>query len=114
MTSRRNVLIRSITGLCGDIAVAVTVASACSWIIQYATLGLFLTFLVWMLGLLISLAISQLVVHPIVDALLSNRKLDAALGVVGSFGDTVNATGSKAVGGVVDFAKSTLSRMRTA
>ena len=49
-TSRRNVFIRSITGLCGDIAVGFAMASACVWIIEAASLGLFLSFLLWLIA----------------------------------------------------------------
>jgi hypothetical protein len=94
-TSRRNVFIRSIAGLCGDIAVAVALSSACLWIIEAASLGLFLSFLLWLLATLASLALSQLVVHPAVKLLQSDRKLDAGLVAVASFADGVNAAGSE-------------------
>ena len=106
-TSRRNVFIRSITGLCGDIAVGFAMASACVWIIEAASLGLFLSFLLWLLATLASLALSQLVVHPTVKLLLSDRKLDAGLTVVAGFADAVNAAG----GDLVALAESTWSRM---
>ena len=106
-TSRRNVLIRSITGLCGDIAVGVAMASACVWIIQAASLGLFLSFLLWLLAMLASLALSQLVVHPAVTLLLSDRKLDAGLVAVAGLADSVNAVSSE----LVAMATSRWSRM---
>jgi hypothetical protein len=79
MQSHRNVLIRSVAGLSGDIAAGLVVVSACAWLIQYAALGLFLSFLLWLLGALIALAVSQRIVHPAVKLLLSDRKLDAAI-----------------------------------
>lgn len=106
-TTRRNVLIRSITGLCGDIAVGVAMASACVWIIEAASLGLFLSFLLWLLAALASLALSQLVLHPAVSLLLSDRKLDAGLEAVVGLAEGVNTTGSQLLG----LAKSSWSRM---
>ena len=86
-TTRRNVLIRSITGLCGDVAVSVAIASTCVWIIDAASLGFFLSFLLWLLSALASLALSQLVVHPAITAMLSDRKLDTALERVADVGE---------------------------
>lgn len=54
-------------------------AAACVWLIEAATLGLFLSFLVWLIGSLLALALSQFVVHPAVAVLLSDRKLDQVL-----------------------------------
>lgn len=105
-TTRRNVLIRSITGLCGDIAVSVAIASTCIWIIEAASLGFFLSFLLWLLSALASLALSQMVVHPAVTALLSDRKLDAGLERVAGVADAVNKTGAQLMG----LAKSTWAR----
>lgn len=79
MSSRRNVLIRSVTAVCGDIATGVAVASVAVWIIETATLGLFLSFLVWLLAAIAALALSQYVVHPALSVILSDRKLDVAV-----------------------------------
>ena len=76
MTARHNLLVRSIATLTGDIAIGFAVASACVWIIQYAALGLFLSFLLWLLAIVIALAISQYALHPAAAVLLSDRKLD--------------------------------------
>ena len=76
MTARHNLLVRSITTLTGDIAIGFAMASACAWIIQYAALGLFLSFLLWLLAIVIALAISQYALHPAAAVLLSDRKLD--------------------------------------
>ena len=105
-TTRRNVLIRSIAGLCGDIAVGVAVASVCVWIIEAAALGLFLSFLLWLLTAMASLALSQLVVHPTVTLLLSDRKLDAGMEAVAGLADGVNNAGGQLMG----LAKSSWSR----
>lgn len=81
MPTRRTVLIRTVASVAGDIAAAVAIASACAWFIEYAALGVFLSFLLWMLGALLSLAFSQYVVHPAVNALVCDRKFDAAVDV---------------------------------
>ena len=78
-TSRRNVLIRTISTIAGDIATGLAVASACIWIIETAALGLFLSFLIWLIGTLLALALSQYVVHPALTVLLSDHKLDIAV-----------------------------------
>ena len=87
-TSRRNVIIRTIATVAGDIAAGLAVASACIWIIESAALGLFLSFLVWLIGTLLALALSQYVVHPALTVLLSDAKLDLAV-------DAVTALGSR-------------------
>ena len=79
MTSRRNILIRTVAAVSGDIATGVAVAASCIWLIESAALGLFLSFLVWLLGALIALALSQYVVHPAVAVLLSSHKLDVGV-----------------------------------
>lgn len=79
MTSRRNILIRTVAAVAGDIATGVAVAAACIWLIEAATLGVFLSFMVWLLGALIALALSQYVVHPTVAIVLSSRKLDVGI-----------------------------------
>jgi hypothetical protein len=113
-TSRRNVIIRSVASLAGDIAVGVTVANVCIWAIQAATLGLFLSFLVWLVGALLSLALSQFVVHPAVKVLLSDRKLDAGLDALSGLAFGLDTLGGEAVDGAMRFAKSAWSRMRPA
>ena len=77
--SNRNILIRTVATIAGDITVGVTVASACVWIIEAAALGLFLSFLLWLIGAIVSLALSQYVVHPALTVLLSDHKLDVAV-----------------------------------
>ena len=86
-TSRRNVIIRTVTTVAGDIATGVAVASACIWIIESAALGLFLSFLIWLIGTLLALALSQYVVHPALTTLLSDSKLDLAVEAVTLLGN---------------------------
>ncbi len=77
--SNRNILIRTVATIAGDITVGVAIASACVWIIEAAALGLFLSFLLWLIGAIVSLALSQYVVHPALTVLLSDHKLDVAV-----------------------------------
>lgn len=88
MTSRRNVFIRAVATVAGDLAVGFAVASVCTWVIQVAALGTFLSFLLWLLALVAYLAFSQYVLHPVVAAALCDRKLDAGIAVSA---DTVRA-----------------------
>lgn len=76
---RRNALIRTVIALGGDVAAAIAMASVCVWLIEVAALGLFLSFLLWLATSIATLAFSQKVVHPTVQALLSDRKLDDAV-----------------------------------
>ena len=93
MTSRRNVLIRTVATVVGDIAVAMAFASACIWLIEFATLGLFLSFLVWLIAALLAMAASQYLVHPTVTLLLSDRKLDRAIEAMSSMTELVSKSG---------------------
>lgn len=79
MFSRRNFLIRSIATLAGDFSVGFTVGLACTWVIQSAALGLFLSFLAWLLAIILALAVSQHLVHPAANLLLCDRKLDRGI-----------------------------------
>ena len=81
MNARRNFLIRSIATVTGDIAIGYAMASACIWIIQYAALSAFISFMLWLLTIVLSLAISQYALHPALTVLLSDRKLDRGLAV---------------------------------
>ena len=80
--SRRNNIVRAVASVAGDIATGVAVAAGCVWLIEAASLGLFLSFLAWLVGALIALALSQYVVHPAVNAVLCNHKLDAAVDAI--------------------------------
>lgn len=86
-TSRRNVIIRTVSTIAGDIATGLAVASACVWIIESAALGLFLSFLLWLIGTLLALALSQYVVHPALTVMLSDSKLDLAVDAVTLLGN---------------------------
>ena len=89
MSSRRNTLIRTVAAVSGDIATGIAMAAACVWLIEAAALGLFLSFLLWLLGTLIALAFSQYVVHPAVAVVLSNRKLNLAIETLSGLADQV-------------------------
>lgn len=89
MSSRRNTLIRTVAAVSGDIATGIAMAAACVWLIEAAALGLFLSFLLWLLGTLIALAFSQYVVHPTCRTLLSDQKLDLAVEALSGLADQV-------------------------
>ena len=93
MSSRRNTLIRTVAAVSGDIATGIAMAAACVWLIEAAALGLFLSFLLWLLGALIALAFSQYVVHPTVAVMLSNRKLDASINAISGMADQATLVG---------------------
>ena len=75
MSSRRNTVIRTVAALCGDIAVGVALATACGWVIEAAALGLFLSFLLWLVGTLLALAIR----------ITGNNRFTATIAVLGIF-----------------------------
>jgi len=79
MHSQRNTLLRSVAGLTGDVAIGIAIASACLWLIEFAALGMFLSFLLWLLGTIVALALSQYILHPTIKLLLADRKLDSAI-----------------------------------
>ena len=118
MSSRRNTLIRTVAALCGDIAVGVGLAIACAWIVEVAALGLFLSFLLWLVGTLLALALSQYLVHPAVQLVLSDRKLDAACKALASLTNAAQNTGPQVSEGVMNFGRksweSVTERMRKA
>lgn len=95
MSSRRNTLIRTVAAVSGDIATGIVVAAACVWLIESAALGLFLSFLLWLLGTLIALAFSQYVVHPAAAILLSSRKLDVGLEALSGLADQATLVGTQ-------------------
>jgi len=79
--SRYTFFIRAVATIAGDITIGYAMASAWVWVIQSAALGLFLSFLIWLLAIVASLAMSQHILHPAVAVLLSDRKLDQSLAV---------------------------------
>ena len=90
MSSRRNIIIRTVAAVAGDIATGIAVASACIWIIETAALGLFLSFLIWLLGTIAALALSQFVLHPVLEVALSDSKLDLAVDAVTGLADRIS------------------------
>ncbi|NMM13188.1 MAG: hypothetical protein HHJ17_06575 [Rhodoferax sp.] len=85
--SRRNILIRSVATITGDIATGIAVASVALWVIETAALGVFLSFLVWLLAAIAALALSQYVLHPALSVVLSDQKLDLAVAAVSGLAD---------------------------
>jgi hypothetical protein len=79
--TRRNFLIRSVATITGDIAIGYAMASACIWVIQYAALSAFISFMLWLLTIFLSLAISQYALHPAMTVLLSDHKLDMSIAI---------------------------------
>ena len=84
--TRRNAIVRTVATLCGDLTVGFAVASVALWVIEAAALGLFLSFLTWLIGALLALAFSQFVLHPAMAVVLSDRKLDLAVDAVSGLG----------------------------
>ncbi len=64
MSARINIFIRAVASVTGDITIGYAMASACIWVIQAAALGIFLSFLLWLLTIIASLAFSQHALHP--------------------------------------------------
>lgn len=79
MSARSNFVIRSLVTLTGDITVGYAIAAACVWVIQSASLGIFLSFLLWLLAIVLSLAVSQNALHPFASFILSDRKLNRGI-----------------------------------
>ena len=90
-------VIRSMVSLAGDLGAGIAVAATCSWVIETATLGLFLSFLIWLLGLIVSLALSQHVVHPTVRFVLADDKFDRGLNTASALFDHLNTPAAQAV-----------------
>lgn len=109
MSSRRNTLIRTVAAVCGDIAVGVALASACVWLIEAATLGLFLSFLAWLLAVILSLALSQYLVHPLCTAVLSDRKLDLAVEALSGLSEVATEAGAEMFDGLGRYARSVMT-----
>lgn len=93
MTSRRNVLIRTSASAIGDIAAGAAIASACIWLIETAALGLFLSFLVWLIGAFLYRAVSQRLVHPTVATVLTSNRLDRGMNALASRADQTMLAG---------------------
>ncbi|MFO1199047.1 MAG: hypothetical protein U1E86_18975 [Burkholderiaceae bacterium] len=91
--SRHGVIVRLVASLTGDVTVGIGVASACGWLISAAGFGFFMSFLSWLAAALFALAISQYLVHPAAEFLLSDRKLDQALDAITGVGNALRITG---------------------
>ena len=104
-TSRRNVIVRCLTSMTGDIALGVAVASGCVWIIEAASLGIFLSFMVWLVATLAALAFSQLVLHPAINMLLSDRKFDGTIDTIIDVVQGFDAIGGEAVHSATRYVK---------
>jgi len=81
MNTRRNFFIRAVATVTGDVAIGYAMASACVWVIQYAALSVFLSFMLWLLAIVMALAFSQYALHPALTVLLSDKKLDRGLAI---------------------------------
>ena len=94
--ARRRALIRSVAALTGDVVVAATLAAAVTWLLNTATLSIFLSFLAWLVAALVWLIASQYVVYPAVGFLFSDSKLEAAAEAMGSLRGVFGAASSAA------------------
>lgn len=79
MNDRKKILFRTLAALTGDMLIGITISGACLWLINVASLGLFLAFLLWLVAIVVSMALSQYVVHPTVHFVLSDHKLDEVI-----------------------------------
>ena len=93
MNSRHSFWVRSIGGVAGDYAVGYALASACVWIIQTASLGLFMSFLLWIVAALLALAMSQYLVRPAISFALADDKLDRGIAVLSGLADAAQSLG---------------------
>lgn len=96
MNDRQRVFIRTASALAGDIAVGLLFASVCVWIINFAALGIFLSFLLWLLGAILAMAVSEYLIHPTVAFLLSDKKLEETLRRAHGLTDVFMQVGSRA------------------
>lgn len=74
----RFALIRGSVGLVAGASIGLAFANACIYIVTAASLGLFLSFLVWLLGMLATLAAS-LFASNVITSVVTNERIDAAL-----------------------------------
>jgi hypothetical protein len=84
VSPRTKFFVHAVATVTGDFTAGFAVAAGCVWIVEVAGFGLFVTFLAWLIGLIVALALSQFVVHPVAAVLLSDRKLDHATAMVAS------------------------------
>lgn len=93
MNDRKKALIRTLAALTGDLLIGFAIASVCLWIIHAASLGLFLAFLVWLIAAVAGMALSQYVIHPTVQFVLSDKKLDEVIRASQGMGEAVMRAG---------------------
>lgn len=72
----RNTLIRLAVSYVAGAALGLAFANACTWVITTASLGLFLSFLVWLLGALMLVGTCFTANALVLDA-LTDRRIDA-------------------------------------
>jgi heme/copper-type cytochrome/quinol oxidase subunit 4 len=100
MNHRNQTLYRTVATLTGDITIGLLFSSICIWIINFAALGIFLSFLAWLIVTILAMAASQYLIHPTVNFLLSDRKLESAVqkvhGLTGVFIQVGHAAAEKA------------------
>ena len=87
---RRNFWIRAVAGITGDFCIGLAMGSACVWIIQAAPLGLFLSFVLWVLAVALALSFSQHVLYPFLGFALSDRKLNHGMDALASLVERVS------------------------
>lgn len=109
MNDRQRIFIRTVSALAGDIAVGLLFASACVWIINFAALGIFLSFLLWLLGAILTMAASEYLIHPTVAFLLSDKKLEETLRRAHGLTDVFMQFGYRAAEAMADKAASAAS-----
>ena len=101
MNHRNQTLYRTVATLTGDITIGLLFSSICIWIINVAALGIFLSFLAWLIAAILAMAASQYLIHPTVNFLLCDRKLERVVqkthGLAGVFIKVGNAAAEKAL-----------------
>lgn len=73
----RNSIIRGLIGALGGAALALAFTEACAWVCVTASLGTFLTFLVWLLGFVLTLGLAWGLGNA-VQRTLSDDRINAA------------------------------------
>lgn len=77
----RNTIIRMVGGAIGGSAWGYALAAAAHWVIAYAALGIFLTFIVWLIAVALLFAGSYCIADT-VTRVLSDAVIDGTLGKV--------------------------------
>lgn len=66
----RNQLLRTVLSILGGVSLTVALASVCTWVVSAASLGAFLTFVAWLITVILGFIASWFIV-PTVDAAMS-------------------------------------------